>query len=157
MKKTIAVCVLAAGLAGCQTQYGEMNPITGGVAAEQVTTDVYRIRAKGNGYTSASRVQDFVLLKAAETTLGAGATHFVLAGSSNTSTVGVVQTPGSFNMATYGNVTYGSYSPGFSDTFVKPGQDAYIRIIKASRGQQVPGAFDAAEIMQVIGPRLKGQ
>jgi hypothetical protein len=36
-------------------------------------TDVYRINARGNVYTSADRVQDFALLKAAETTLAAGA------------------------------------------------------------------------------------
>src|SRR4051794_6818971 len=118
MRKIVVALGLAVALAGCQTQYGEMNPITGGVTAEQVTTDVYRISAKGNGYTSAARVQDFVLLKAAETTLAAGATHFALVGAQNTSEMGSIQMPGSFNATRYGNVVYGSYSPGFTDTFV---------------------------------------
>lgn len=156
MKKIVVALGLAVALAGCQTQYGEMNPITGGVTADQITPDVYRISAKGNGYTSAARVQDFVLLKAAETTLAAGGTHFTIVGIQNTSEMDAVQMPGSFNMTRYGNVTYGSYSPGLTDTFMRPGQDAYIRIIRAGTGQQVQRAFDAAGIVRVIGPRLKG-
>jgi hypothetical protein len=72
-----AVCLAAAILSGCGTKYQEMG-FTGGVAAEPVMTDVYRIVARGNGYTSADRIQDFALFKAAETTLAAGSNFFVV-------------------------------------------------------------------------------
>jgi hypothetical protein len=56
------VFLIAAMLGGCATKYQDMG-FTGGVSAEPVMTDVYRILARGNGYTSADRVQDFVLLR----------------------------------------------------------------------------------------------
>jgi hypothetical protein len=71
MRLSMALLALAV-IGGCATKYQEMG-LTGGVTAEPVMTDVYRIVARGNGYTSADRVQDFVLLKAAETTLAVAA------------------------------------------------------------------------------------
>jgi hypothetical protein len=69
----VMLCLL---LAGCGTKYQEMG-FTGGVAAEQITKDTYRIVARGNGNTRSTTIQDYALLKAAETTKAAGATHFV--------------------------------------------------------------------------------
>jgi hypothetical protein len=59
--------------AGCATKYQEMG-FSGGVAAQQITADTFRIVARGNAYTGSTTVQDYVLLKAAETTKAAGAT-----------------------------------------------------------------------------------
>jgi hypothetical protein len=39
---------------------------SGGVAAQQITADTWRIQSRGNAYTGASTVQDYVLLKAAD-------------------------------------------------------------------------------------------
>ena len=64
-------------LAGCGTKYQEMG-FTGGVAAEQMSANVYRIKSRGNGYTSNSTIQDYVLLKAAETTKEAVITEAVM-------------------------------------------------------------------------------
>ena len=57
-KIALALCLL---LAGCATKYQEMG-FTGGVAAEQVTSDTYRIIARGNGYTGNTAIQDYALL-----------------------------------------------------------------------------------------------
>jgi len=43
----------------CSSRYQEMG-LTGGVTAQPVMTDVYRIVARGNGYTGQATVQDFV-------------------------------------------------------------------------------------------------
>ena len=59
---TLAMCLV---LAGCATKYQEMG-FTGGVAAERITADTYRIVARGNGYTGNTTIQDYALLKAAE-------------------------------------------------------------------------------------------
>lgn len=63
----------ALALASCATKYQEMG-FTGGVAAQQITSDTYRIVARGNGYTGNTAIQDYALLKAAETTIAAGGT-----------------------------------------------------------------------------------
>ena len=88
------VALLAAViLSGCATKYQEMG-FTGGVVAEPVMTDVYRIVARGNGYTSPDKVQDFALMKAAETTLAVGGTYFVVVNEIDRTKVDVGQTPG---------------------------------------------------------------
>ena len=57
-------------LAGCSTPYQEMG-FTGGVKSQQATADTYRIISRGNSYTSGTTIQDYTLLKAAETTRAA--------------------------------------------------------------------------------------
>src|SRR5262245_28712522 len=97
--KILAPCAalaLAFALGACATKYQEMG-FTGGVAAEQVTADVYRIKSRGNAYTAQSTVQDYVLLKAAETAKSAGATHFVMISAADATRVDTIVTPGTAN------------------------------------------------------------
>lgn len=156
--KKLAICVVASLLLGaCATKYGEMG-LSGGVKTEQITSDVWRVVARGNGYTQASRVQDFVLLKSAELTLAQGGTHFVVAGSQDQASVGVITTPGTATVNRIGNTSFISTSPGYSETVVKPGQDAYVRVIKVPTGHQPPaGSFNAAEIDRIVGARLRAE
>lgn len=137
-------------LVGCATKYQEMG-FTGGVEAEQITSDTWRIKSRGNAYTSSATVQDFVLLKAAETTKAAGGNHFILISASDASRVGVVTSPGTATTTVSGNTAFTTVSPGASREYIKPGQDAYIRVLKAP----APGAFSADEIIQFIGARVK--
>ena len=81
----VVFALTAPVLAGCASRYQEMGP-TGGVTAAKMTEDVYRVSARGNALTEPTRIQDFVLLKAAETTLAAGRTHFVIIGLSEVGT-----------------------------------------------------------------------
>lgn len=157
MRTMLLVLTLGLGLSACATKYGEMG-LTGGVKAEQVTSDIWRVIARGNGYTESSRVQDFVLLKYAELTLEQGGTHFVIAGSQDQASVGVVTTPGTATVNRIGNTAFVTSSPSYSETVVRPGQDAYVRVIKVAAGQQPPlGAFSAAEIDKIVGGRLRAQ
>ncbi len=64
---------------GCASRYQELGP-AGGVRASEMTDDVRRISGRGNAPTEAATVRDFVLFEAAETTLAAGGTHFVIVG-----------------------------------------------------------------------------
>lgn len=130
--------------------------LTGGVTAQPVMTDVYRIVARGNGYTGQAAVQDFVLLKAAETTLEAGATHFLVLDASNQTDHSVGQTPGFAQTNVYGRTAFTTYSPGATYNITKPGQDTMIRVLRVRQGENPPpGAFPANDIAQTIGPRLK--
>jgi hypothetical protein len=129
---------MAAILSGCGTKYQEMG-LTGGVAAEPVMTDVYRIVARGNGYTPPDRVQDFTLLKAAETTLAAGGNFFVAL--NQTDRTKVDQTRGTVQTSVVGG---------------KPGEALMIRVLRLKPDETPPpGAFPAQDIVNTIGPRLR--
>jgi hypothetical protein len=142
-------------LAGCATSYQEMG-FTGGVEAQQVTSDTWRILARGNSYTSDTRIQDFVLMKAAETTKAAGATHFFVGASRDQTLQGTVVTPGSAQTTVSGRTATTTFSPSTVSTYVKPGQDTYVRVVRLPPGSPPPpGALSADEIIQFIGPRLK--
>lgn len=68
----------------CATPYQEMG-FSGGVLAQQMTANSFRNVARGNGYTGTTRVQDYLMLKAAETTLQNGGTHFAIITASDAS------------------------------------------------------------------------
>lgn len=153
--KLLAALVLASALAACGTQYQEMG-LTGGVTAEPVMTDVYRITARGNAYTGSSKVQDFALLKAAETTLAVGGTHFIVIDEADQTRLATAQTPGTAQTSIHGSTAFTTYTPGMTYNIVKPGQAVMIRVIRLAPGESPPpGAFPADDIVQTIGPRLK--
>jgi len=145
----------AAILSGCATKYQEMG-FTGGVRAEPVMTDVYRITAQGNGYTSADRVQDFALLKAAETTLAAGGNYFVVVNDADRTKIVSGQARSVMQTTVAGNTAVSTYTPGGTYTFVKPGEAVMIRVLHLKTGEAPPpNAFPAQDIVNTIGPRLK--
>jgi uncharacterized protein (UPF0333 family) len=148
------VTALGLLLAGCGTNYQEMG-FTGGVSAEQITKDTYRIIARGNGNTRSTTIQDYALLKAAETTKAAGATHFAIISAADATTSDTIVVPGTSTTTFSGNTAYTTRSPGYVDNIIKPGQDVHIRVLKLAAGQQMPNVYSADEIIQFIGPRVK--
>lgn len=146
----LAACLV--GLAACSTTYGKMG-LAGGVAAASITSDTFRISASGNGYTDAATIQDYALLKAAETTLGAGKTHFTIVGDRDATSTTTQQTSGSFSSWGGGFVTY---NPGVNYNVVKPGQDLMIRVWSpAPKDALPPNTFNAQEVFDNINPRVK--
>jgi hypothetical protein len=151
----IVLLLVLSVLAGCSTPYQEMG-FAGGVAAQQMTANTVRIVARGNGYTASTTIQDYTVLKAAETTKQAGATHFMIISSANASSAGYVTTPGQAQTSVIGNTAYTTYSPGMVHQYIKPGQDTYIRVLTVAPGQAPPpGAFSADEIIQFVGSRVQ--
>jgi len=65
------------------------------------------------------------MLKAAETTKAAGATHFAIVGAADASSTGSVVVPGQSRTSFVGN---SAYTPATAYNFIKPGQDTYIRV-----------------------------
>lgn len=142
-------------LIGCATPYQDMS-FSGGVAAQQMTANTFRIVARGNGYTGATRVQDYLMLKAAETTLQNGGTHFVGISASDASGTSQIVTGGTSQTQFVGNTAYTTYSPPVVSNVFKPGEDAYIRVLNVPSGAQPPpGAISASEIVQFVGARVK--
>jgi len=64
-------------LAGCATAYQREN-ITGGYLDFPLEETTYRVRFKGNNYTSRDKVELFLLYRCAELTDRLGYDHFIL-------------------------------------------------------------------------------
>jgi hypothetical protein len=152
--RILGIVLLCAALAGCATKYQQMG-FTGGVAAEQITADTWRIQARGNAYTNSSTVQDYVLLKAAETTPAAGGTYFQMVSAADASRASTFVTPGTSTTNFVGNTAFTTTSPGSVHTVIKPGQDVYVRVLKSAPNAPTPGVYSAAEIIQFVGPRVQ--
>jgi hypothetical protein len=152
--RKLGIAALCVALCGCATKYQEMG-FSGGVAAQQITADTFRIQARGNAYTNSAMVQDYVLLKAAETTQANGATYFQIVSAADASRASTFVTPGSSTTTLVGNTAFTTTSPGSVDTVIKPGQDVYVRVLKTAPNVPTPGVYSAAEIIQFIGPRVQ--
>lgn len=152
----IPTLVLIAVLAtACATPYQNMGAL-GGVEAQQLTGTTFRIVARGNGYTGSTTIQDYAMLKAAETTRQHSGTHFAIIGANDASASGVVSTPGYAQTQVIGNAAFTTYTPGSVHQYVKPGQDLYIRVLTIPPGKPIPpGTFSADEIIQYIGSRVE--
>jgi hypothetical protein len=111
--RTVSIFVVALALAGCATRYTENGiGLTGGVEAQMITNETARISARGNAYTDRSRITDFVLLKAAQTAIAQGFTHFAIISGADASRTGTIETPGTVQTNVYGNTALTTYSPG---------------------------------------------
>lgn len=153
MRGILALAVFV--LAGCSTPYQEMG-FSGGVSAQQMTSNTFRISGRGNGYTSSTDVQDYVMLKAAETTVRNGATHFLVIDAADASGTSQIVTGGTSRTTFTGNVATTNYNPPVVHNVFKPGQDAYIRVINVAPSQSPPpGAIAADEIIKFVGARVK--
>ena len=149
------IFLLALALAGCATKYQDLG-FSGGVAAQPITHDTYRIVARDNGYTAGTTVQDFVLLKAAETAKASGNSHFAIVSGSDATTSAVGQTAGYAQTNFIGGTDFTTYSPGISYNIIKPGQDGYIRVSTPKKGEPLPvGAFAADVIIANVGLQVK--
>ena len=152
--RALVCLVVALAASACSTKYHDMG-LTGGVAAQQMTADTFRIIARGNGYTSSTTVQDYMLLKAAETTKQAGGTHFLVVSAADASRTNYVATAGRAQTTLVGNTAYTSYTPGSVYGIFKPGQDAFIRVLTIPNGSRPPpGAISADEVIKFVGARV---
>lgn len=147
------LALVALSLASCQTKYQDMGA-TGGVTAMPITSDTYRIVSRGNGFTDRVTVQDYSLLKAAETTLSTGNTHFLVVTGDDATRHEVGQTAGSMQTSVIGNTAYSTYNPGTSYDIEKPGQDLIIKLFNAAKGPVPPSAYSAKEVYDNISPRV---
>lgn len=81
MSRTCISTVLALWilvLPGCSTSYKESGFFKDGFEETRLDVDLYQIRFEGNGWTSEQRVSDFAFLRAAELTLEAGYSYFIV-------------------------------------------------------------------------------
>jgi hypothetical protein len=81
-----------------------------------MTAETFRITARGNGYTGNTTIQDYALLKAAETTKEAGGTHFLIISAADASKVVVGHTASTMQTNVIGQTAFTTYNPGSTYT-----------------------------------------
>lgn len=145
----VVAALTLAVLSGCQTPYQEFgSAVQGGVSSEQIGYDRFRISAEVTAYTPVSRVSDYLQLKAAETTVQNGASHFVVESLSDASKTNIYATPGVVNCWGSGCIA----TPSTVQQLTNPGAVMIIRIVRTGTAQ---GAISAREIIDTIGKRIK--
>lgn len=156
--------VIAAGLslAGCATAYGEMG-FGGGVAAERISADTFRIKSRANMFTDKTVAQDYAMLQAAEAAAAACFTHFVIVDSDNRTTTNTWVSPstvnsdwsGGFSGGRYSSSGRSTYTPGQEFTFVQPGVDLYVRGVTVNGARSLGNdVFAVNDIMTYTGARV---
>lgn len=159
MKRLIIAAALM--MSACATSYGDMG-FAGGVRADQMAPDVYRIVSRGNGYTDSTTIADYAIRKAAETTLESGNEWFLVMGREDQSSVGqssyTTPTMTTGTVSAYGNTaSWNSMTTGgqtINSTFLKPGEDL---MIKVGKGPKPEAAWDARQTLDYVIGRTGGQ
>jgi hypothetical protein len=148
--RTALFLAAALALVGCATPYTENGiGLTGGVEAQMITDDTARISARGNAYTDQARIEDYVLLKAAQTALDHGFTHFAVVSSADASRTGAIATPGMMQTNVVGSTAFTTYTPGMVHGFTKPGEDVFVRFCK----DNCLGMLPADQVVNNLGQK----
>lgn len=85
----------------------------------------------------------------------AGGAYFQIVSARDASQASTFVTPGTSTTTFAGHQAFTTTSPGSVDTVIKPGQDVYIRVLKAAPTAPTPGVYSAAEIIQFTGSRVQ--
>jgi hypothetical protein len=147
--------------ASCQSEYGSMKFFMGGVESTPLTDDREMIVAKGNAYTDVFRIQQFVLLKAAEDCLAKGYTKFGFLAAQDTSNVSFLvnrgQSTTDATLTRYGDKATVSgtttSTPATIMPMVAPGATVYVKFFKGE--EMTVNTFDAKQVAANLGPTLK--
>lgn len=159
MKKILITLPLAILLAGCvsATPYQPLHKGYG-YAEQQVEDTRFRVSFAGNNRTPRSKVETYLLYRAAELTLANGGTHFLISGTDT-------ETETTFNQTIYGGFGHGHFSHfghgvGFGTTTTSPRSKRYeaqalVLIVNGADEQGDLRPFDAESVMRHIGPTLE--
>jgi hypothetical protein len=148
MRRAISALFVLA-LAACATGYN-----TRGVVAVPLGTDLYRVEANLNQHSNQSMVQDYLLLRAAETALQAGAHGFTVVSNQDTTRQRTLMTGGGARtqVNAFGTATTTYTPPNLTQQEFPRG----MMVISLVRGANRPqGYFSAQELERAIRPRVK--
>lgn len=164
MRRVAAGMTLALALAGCATPYQDMG-YRGGVKVIQVDAHTFMVQSQGNAYTDKTMVVLYAVRRAAEQTLANGDEWFRMKGATDSDRRETVVVPGSStgytnasvmgtaNMAT-GMATTNTYStPGYVETYFKPGA---VIVFESGAGPRPERAKDAREVLKYLVPQTGG-
>jgi hypothetical protein len=124
---------------GCDTRYENA------VKATRIDETTWRVTASGNGMTKASDVYDFMMRKAAESTMEAGYDVFILVAQTDT-TRHITGVSGGGDDGIGGVNAISSYD------IVRPGQAVTVKMLKGPKPATEPNAYDAREVLKFMTP-----
>ena len=163
MRTTGLIIGLALLTSACATTYGDIGFWGEGVAADQMSSDTFRIRSRGNGATEHATIEDYAMLRAAEAVKAACFSHFVVLDGADRTTVDEDVTPAHWTKTVTEKEVDGkkvqkverTYHPETRSITIRPGQDLIVRGLRVS-GPLVPEeAISADEIILHVGPRVE--
>ena len=164
MKTTGLIIGLALLTSACATTYGDIGFWGDGVAADQMSSDTFRIRSRGNGATEHATIEDYAMLRAAEAVKGACFTHFVVLDGADRTEVEEDVTPAHWTKTVVEKEVEGkkvktverTYHPETRSITIRPGQDLVVRGVALRGGERAPEeAISADEIIWHVGPRVE--
>lgn len=146
-------------ISGCTT-YGNA------IESNWVSQKTLKVSGAGNQYTTDGRIEDYVVLKAAERALEAGYEYFIVTSSENTGATESRTLNGSYDTTvqvhTYGGI-YGSptsfataTTTGGPQTYniYKPGRDAvFVMFDERPKGFRPGQYFEALTVYNELGPK----
>lgn len=121
--KFVPLIILSLFFVGCATTY-QPTSFTGGFSDKQLTFANFWIGFSGNGYTSASDVQDMCLLRAAEICYSRGFNYFVVHQENSQVERQDITTTNVIN------TSYGAFAVGSSIPLYKPSSGINIQAFK---------------------------
>ena len=165
LTRAILASALALATSACATAYGELGGLMNdGVAAEQISADTFRIRSRGNEWTEGATVEDYALLRAAETVRGACMTHFLVVDGADRTEIEETVHPAEWVKTYQEKVIDGkkervetrSFTPAHTSISIRPGQDLVVRGLAVRAGEAPPAeAVSADEVLAYVGGRVK--
>jgi transposase InsO family protein len=132
----LAACQLVA----CATPYKEMG-VGGGVREVQITSDIAQVTARGTALTDPDKIEQYVLRKAAETTLAAGYDNFEIISSADRSHT--IQGIAGYSAAGMSGLP----TAGVNLPFTRPGETVLIRMSFANASAGGATVFNAREVI----------
>ena len=131
MKKILLITFLFI-LSNCSTPY-QKNSFTGGYKDNQLSHNSFRVVAKGNAFTSLDKVQNIVLMRAAELTVNNNYDIFEVIKSSTRINSSIVSSPReTITTHTPGQAPTSTVYGGNISTIKKPTADIIIKMYKYS-------------------------
>ena len=149
-----ALC-LAGLLCGCSTPYQSAS-LAGRVEVHQVNGWTARVSAHGGRFIAAGRLNEYVMLAAAQTTLAQGYDLFEIVGDAESPAVVDRQT---FAITPSGQAlpvtAMARYSTASTFSYPRPGEDLVIQMFTGRAPAHPPAMlFDARDVVAHLGPRL---
>ncbi len=164
MVRPLGAVIVLAALAGCATPTGYQRlGVDGGYEDFPRDATTYVVSYRGNAATTRERVAMYLHYRCAELTVASGQEFFTVLATESQDRTEQWSTPGYATSSTTGTpyggrYPYGgsrerttTYTPPQTMTSVRPGLTATIRM---SSGTKPEGAFDAREVMRLLGPRI---
>lgn len=131
MKRTIltaGVALICVVLSGCATPTPyQSSGFAGGYSETQLSSNVFKVYFRGNGYTSDERAADFTLIRSAELALAHGFDFFIIVDEQSAASYSTVTTPTTTYTTTNVTATGGDTAYGTSNSTTIGGESYVIR------------------------------